>query len=252
LFAGVTLTLFAYGGWQQALWMAGEVKNAPRTVPLAILLGVGIVLVAYLTANWAYLDLLGFAGVRDAKALTADAFSVVSPGLGRRVAAAAVAISAFGVLNAQFLTGPRLTWAMARDGQFFTAFTRLHPRFATPFAAILLLGVVSTALLLGLGLDRTDVLTTGVVVVDAAFFALTGLALPLLRRSVPPETRGPRWIDAAAVAFAILELLAIAGSVMQKDVRVVALTGIAWIGAAALTWALFFRSRRTASRAESV
>src|SRR4030095_12697520 len=127
--------------------------------------GVGIVVVAYLSANWAYLDLLGFDGLRRARALAADAFSVVSPGLGRRLAAAAVAVSAFGVLNAQFLTGPRLTWAMARDGQFFEPFTRLHPRYATPAPAILLLGVLTTALTLGLGLDRTDVLTTGVVVV---------------------------------------------------------------------------------------
>lgn len=243
LFAGVTLTLFAYGGWQQGLWMSGEVVEARRAVPLAILVGVGIVIVAYLAANWAFLDLLGFDGVRDAKALAADAFSVAWPGVGRRVAAAAVAISAFGVLNAQLLTGPRLTWAMARDGQFFAPFARLHPRFETPAAAIVLLGGLSTVLLLGLGLDGTDVLTTGVVVVDAVFFALTGLALPVLRRRVPGARRGPTWIDAAAITFALLELLAITGSVLEKNVRVVALTGLAWIGAGAVTWALFFRHR---------
>jgi APA family basic amino acid/polyamine antiporter len=241
LFAGVTLTLFAYGGWQQALWMAGEVIDAPRIVPRAILLGVVVVVAAYLTANWAYFDLLGYRGVREAGALAADAFSVWSSGAGRRIAAAAVAVSAFGVLNAQFLTGPRLTWAMARDGQFFGPFARLDARFATPAPAILLLGALSTALTLGLGLDRTDVLTTGVVVVDAAFFALTGLALPLLSRRAPPEARSPGWLGVVAIAFAVLELLAIAGSVLQKDMRLVALSGIAWIGAAALTWALFFR-----------
>jgi len=245
LFAGVTLTLFAYGGWQQVLWVAGEVVDARRTVPRAILLGVAIVVLAYLSANWAYLHLLGFAGVRDAKALAADAFTVSSPVLGRRIAAAAVAISALGVLNAQFLTGPRLTWAMAQQGQFFTPFTKLHARFATPVAAILLLGVLATALTVGLGLNRTDLLTTGVVVVDASFFALTGLALPLLRRRVAPEERGPAWISWAAVAFAALELLAIAGSVLEQNVRLVALSGLAWIGAAAITWALFFRGTST-------
>ena len=244
LFAGVTLTLFAYGGWQQALWVAGEVTSAPRTVPRAILLGVGVVVIAYLTANWAYLDLLGFAGVRGAKTLAADAFSVASPGLGRRIAAFAVAVSAFGVLNAQFLTGPRLTWAMARDGLFFAPFGRLYARFSTPAAAILLLGALASALTLGLGLARTDLLTTGVVVVDASFFALTGLALPILRRATPAQERGPAWIAWAAVAFAALELLAIAGSVLERNVRVVALTGLAWIGAAAVSWALFFRRAR--------
>lgn len=243
LFAAVTLTLFAYGGWQQGLWSAGEVVDAPRTLPRAILLGVSVVVAAYLGAAWGYFDLLGLDGVRDSKALTADAFSIAWPGLGRRLAAAAVAVSAFGVLNAQFLTGPRLTWAMARQGQFFAPFARLHSRFATPAAAILLLGALSSALTLGLGLDRTDVLTTGVVVVDAAFFALTGLALPLLRRRAPAGERSPAWIAVAAVAFALLELAAIAGSLLQKDMRFVALSGLAWIGAAAITWALFFRRR---------
>ncbi|MEO6462973.1 MAG: amino acid permease, partial [Candidatus Eisenbacteria bacterium] len=241
LFAAVTLTLFAYGGWQQGLWMAGEVIDARRVVPRAIVLGVAVVIVAYLAANWAYLDLLGFAGVRESKALAADAFSIVSPGVGRRIAAAAVTISAFGVLNAQFLTGPRLTWAMAREGQFFAPFARLHARFATPASATVLLGVIATALLLGLGLDGTDLLTTGVVVVDAVFFALTGLALPLLRRRLPADERGPRWIGVVAIAFAALELLAIAGSLLEKDMRLVALSGLAWIGAGAVTWWLFFR-----------
>jgi len=247
LFAGVTLTMFAYGGWQQGLWMAGEMVEARRILPRAILIGVTIVVAAYLSANWAYLDLLGFPGVEHAGALAADAFAVASPGLGRRVAALAVAVSAFGVLNAQFLTGPRLTWAMANDGQFFARFARLSPRFATPAPAILLLGVLATVLLIGLGLERTDLLTTGVVVVDAAFFALTGLAVPLLRRRQGEDVRGKGWIEAAAIVFAALELLAIAGSVLHRDMRLVALTGIAWIGAAAVTWVLFFRRKAAAA-----
>ena len=72
--------MFAYGGWQQGLWMAGEMVDAARTVSLAILIGAGIVIVAYLSANWAYLALLGLDGVQHAKALAADAFSVALPG----------------------------------------------------------------------------------------------------------------------------------------------------------------------------
>lgn len=242
LFAGVTLTLFAYGGWQQGLWMAGEVVDAARTVSRAILIGVATVVVAYLSANWAYLHLLGYAGVRHATVLAAEAFSVVSPGWGRRLAAGAVAVSSFGVLNAQLLAGPRLTWAMAREGQFFSPFARLDRRFGTPVAAIVLLAAFGTALLLGLGLERTDQLTTGVAVVDGVFFALTGLALPLLRRRTGAHARGPGWIDGAAVAFAILELCAIVGSLLQRNVRLLAWSGLGWIGAAALTWAIWFRS----------
>jgi len=249
LFAGVTITMFAYGGAQQALWVSGEVVHARSTVPRAILLGVAVVLVAYLSANWAYLHLLGFEGTREAKALAAEAFSVAWPGAGRRVAAAAVAASAFGVLNAQFQTGPRLTWAMARDGRFFAPFARLHARFGTPAPAILLLGGLATSLLVGLGLDRTDLLTTGVVVVDAVFFALTGFALPLLRRHTAPGDRGPLWISFAAVAFSGLELLAVTGSVVARDARLIALSGLAWIAAAAVTWWVGFRHSTAAARA---
>jgi amino acid transporter len=147
-------------------------------------------------------------------------------------------------LNAQFLTGPRLTWAMAREGQFFSPMARLHPEFATPTAAIVLLGVLATGLSLGLGIAGTDMLTTGVVVVDAVFFALTGLALLVLRHRSIPSERGPRWVAAAAVAFALLELLAIAGSVLQQDARRVALSGLGWIGAAAVVWLVWFRRDR--------
>jgi amino acid transporter len=182
--------------------------------------------------------------VSGSRALAADAYAAAAPGAGRRIAAAAVAVSAFGVLNAQFLTGPRLTWAMAREGQFFAPFARLHGRFATPAAATLLLGGIATALLVFLGIDRTDLLTTGVVVVDAVFFAFTGLALPLLRRRAPAGERGPRWIVLAAIAFAALETMAIAGSLLQRDMRPVALSGLGWIGAGILTWALFFRRAR--------
>jgi APA family basic amino acid/polyamine antiporter len=251
LFAGVTITLFAYGGGQQILWMAGEVVEARRVVPRAILLGVGIVVVAYLAANWAYLDLLGFARLREAKALAADAFSVASPGFGRRIAAGAVAVSAFGILNAELLSGPRLTWAMAKDGLFFAPFARLHPRFATPVPAILLLAGLALALVVGLGLDRTDLLITGVVVVDGVFFVLTGLALPVLRRRVAVSERGPAWIVGAAVLFSLLQVLAITASVLYEGARIVALTGLAWIAVGALTWALFFRGRKPAPAVRS-
>src|SRR6185369_7074541 len=115
-------------------------------------------------------------------------------------------------LNAQFLTGPRLTWAMANDGLFFRPFARLHPRFATPVPALVLLGALATVLVT-LGIERTDLLTTGVVVVDAVFFALSGLALPVLRSRARAGHRGAPALVAAAIAFALLELAAIAGAV---------------------------------------
>ena len=128
---------------------------------------------------------------------------------------------------------------MANDGLFFRPFASLHPRFATPVPAILLLGALATVLVT-LGLQRTDLLTTGVVVVDAVFFALSGLALPVLRSRAAAGERGPAVLVPVALAFAGLELAAIVGAVLAKDVRIVALTGLGWIAAAALFWLFFF------------
>ena len=139
LFAGLVPALFSFGGWQHALWIGGEVKNPKRNVPLAIVAGVLIVIVVYLLANWAYFALLGYGGVVGSKALAADAVSVVWPDIGARMVAAAVAFSAFGVLNAQLLSGPRLLCGMARHGRFFRPFAHVHPRHGTPFPAIALI-----------------------------------------------------------------------------------------------------------------
>jgi hypothetical protein len=130
-FSGLVPTLFAFGGAHYALWVAGEMKNPRRDVPLALVAGVCIVIVVYLLANWAYLRLLGYDGVVASRALAADAVSMKWPNAGARIIAGAVALSAFGVLNVQILSGPRLLYGMARDG-VSSPCSKPHPRFATP------------------------------------------------------------------------------------------------------------------------
>ena len=145
--AALLPAFFAYGGWQHALWMAGEIRQPKRNVPLAIVGGVLIVVTAYLLVNWAYLHLLGYQGVVESGTLAADAVASVWPKVGARLAGVAVAISAFGVLNAQLLSGPRLIHEMARDGRFFRSFAAVNRRFNTPLTSIALLGVLALVLL---------------------------------------------------------------------------------------------------------
>ncbi|MSP54178.1 MAG: amino acid permease [Myxococcales bacterium] len=235
LWTALLPTLFAYGGWQQALWVGGEVKDGERTLPRAILLGVAVVVIVYMGAAWANFRLLGFDGVAGSQALAADAVGAVLPGSAQRIAAGAVALSAFGVLNACLLTGPRLVWALSADGRFFAPFARIHGTTGTPVLAILLLTVLSGALLVVAGPAGVDPLTAWVVVVDAAFFALTGLALVKLGGSGVPAV--------IPIAFAALELGAIYGAVADPSVRGAAAVGLGWIVVAAALYLLFFRSR---------
>jgi APA family basic amino acid/polyamine antiporter len=252
VFAALVPALFSFGGWQQALWMGGEVRRPERNVPLAIIVGVAIVVVVYVATNWAYLRLLGHDGVASSQALAADAAAVIYGDAGRRGIAAAVAVSALGVLNAQLLTGPRLVLALARDGRFFAPFARVHAGRGTPIPAIGLMAAVALALLFAAGQDGIDRLLTGVVFVDGVFFALTGLAPLLLGRLKPRSQRPIRapGYPVVPLVFVAAEIGIVIGAYMDPDVRDAALIGAAWIAGALALYVLRFRNRDSIAASE--
>jgi APA family basic amino acid/polyamine antiporter len=236
LLAALVPAFFAYGGWQHALWISGEIREPARNLPRAILLGTLTVVVVYVGANAAYLSLLGHGGVAASKALAADAVAIAFPETGRRFVAAAVALSAFGVLNAQLLSGPRLIAGMADDGRFFPAFSRRSAR-QVPAPAILLLSIAAVLLLAAVGANGIDRLLTGVVVIDGVFFAATAFALfrlPTAGRSLP-------FAKIAAGIFIVGELALLTGSTLDPATRSASIIGLAWIAAAALLYAAAFR-----------
>jgi APA family basic amino acid/polyamine antiporter len=245
LFAGLVPALFAYGGWQHVLWMGGEVKDPRRNLPFAIVVGVLVVMAVYLSVNWAYLHLLGYAGVSSSRALASDAVSVAWPRVGARFVAGAVALSAFGVLNEQILAGPRLLFGMARDGRFFALFGRAHRRFATPGPAIVLMTALAVTLVLVAGKNGIDRLLTGVVLVDAVFFALTGAALIVLRIRQPDADRPMRvpLYPVVPALFVLLEAAIIFGAFQIQANRAAAWIGVIWVGVALGCYGLFFRGK---------
>lgn len=252
--AALVPCLFAYGGWQHSLWISGEVKNPERNLPRAIVGGVVLVVIVYLLANWAYLNLLGLERVASSQAIAADAVGVVWADVGRRIIAAAVAVSAFGVLNAQLLSGPRLVYGMARDGRFFSVFGRLS-RFGTPTAAIALIGGMALLLLATVGKDGADFLTIGAVFVDGIFFVLTGVAVFVLKRNPgSPRAESPAESDGRSALrtigyplvpalFVVGELGVVIGAYLDPTVRAAAYLGVAWIIAAAVLYLVCFRRR---------
>lgn len=243
VFAALVPALFSFGGWQQALWMGGEVRRPERWVPLAIIVGVCIVVVVYLATNWAYLRLLGHGGVASSQALAADAAAVIYGDAGRRGIAAAVAVSALGVLNAQLLTGPRLVLALARDGRFFAPFSQVHAGRGTPIPAIMLMAGVALVLLFAAGRDGIDRLLTGVVFVDGVFFALTGLA-PLLLGKLKPRAQRPiraPGYPLVPLVFVAAEIGIVIGAYMDPQVREAAVIGALWILGAVALYVLRFR-----------
>lgn len=243
LFSGLVPALFALGGGHYALWVAGEMKNPRRDVPLALILGNFIVVVIYLLANWAYLHLLGYDGVVNSKALAADAVSTVWPNIGARLIAGAVALSAFGVLNVQILSGPRLLYGMARDGRFFAPFGRPQQRFETPALALCLVGGIAIALVLIAGKNAIDRLLTGVVIVDAVFFALTGTAVIVLRKRRPHADRSVRvpLYPVVPLVFVAFQLAVIFGCFQFEPTRNAAWIGLCSIGIGVVLYLVRFR-----------
>ena len=258
--AALVPAFYSYGGWQQALWISGEVKDPRRALPRAIIGGVLVVITVYMLVNWAYLHLLGVEGVAASKTVASDAVAAAlsgSPGASAwipRVVAGAVAVSAFGVLNVQFLAAPRLAYTMSRDGKFFSPFGRLSPRFGTPVAAIGLMVVLALIVLFGLGrggADAVDRVLVNVMFIDGVFFVLTGAAVLVLRER---GKRGRRDGAEAPIegyrvplypiipAIFVLGMLGILiGSYIDAAVRMAVFTGGGCILIAALMYAIWFR-----------
>lgn len=135
------VTLFAYNGWWYSTFVAGEVRDPRRNVPRSIVIGLALVLVLYLLANIVYLRVLPFEAFQATERPATDVMEALLGPAGGTLIALAVMLSAFGTVNAQMLSIPRIYFAMARDGLFFGWIRRIHPRFRTPAWAILAQGV---------------------------------------------------------------------------------------------------------------
>jgi amino acid transporter len=132
---------WAYHGWMNIAPVAEEVRSPQRNIPLSLLAGVGTIIFLYVGANLAYYLILSgpeMAGLKDTTTATVFSMRLLGP-LGAAAASAAVMCSVFGALNGNLLVGPRLLYAMGRDGLAPAALHSVHPRFHTPALATLVL-----------------------------------------------------------------------------------------------------------------
>ena len=170
--------MFATGGWQNANFVGAEVRDARRTLPRAILLGVTIVVVVYVAVNLAYLRALGVAGLAASAAPAADTMRIAAGETGARLISVGIIASTLGILNLFILAAPRVYQAMADDGLFFATASRLHPRYRTPSGALLF--QAAWAVVLSLSGTYGDLLDY-VVFGDWIFFGLVAMTLFVYR-----------------------------------------------------------------------
>jgi APA family basic amino acid/polyamine antiporter len=175
--------LFSYGGWQNANVISEEIRDSRRTLPTALVAGTAAVILVYVLVNVVYLGALGREGLASTATPAADAVRRLFGSRADRLIAAAIAVSTFGFLDLTLLAPTRISYAMAKDGLFFPALARLHPRFQTPVLAIAVQGAWAILLVLtGTFADLVD----SVVFADWIFFGLTVAGL-FVFRTRPPE-----------------------------------------------------------------
>jgi APA family basic amino acid/polyamine antiporter len=231
---------WTYYGWNETVAVAGEVANPSRTLPLAMLLGTGTVIVLYVAANAVFLKAIPpaeLAATAQPAALAAD--RLFGPGT-KRVIALAITAAAFGCTSASLVPGPRIAYALSRDGLFPSAFGRVHPRFRTPsFAIAVQAGWTSLLCLSG----RYDQLYTYATFAVVLAYAGTGLAFFVFRRRSPGLARPYRcWgYPAVPLFFVGCSLLLAVNTVREQPVE--SLAGIA-ILALGLPVFVYMRRRR--------
>jgi len=175
----VAAGLFAFGGWHMVTYVAGETVEARRTIPIALMLGTAIVTACYVALNVVYLYVLPLGAVMSSTRVAADAADALLGSGGGAVMSALVVFSTFGAVSGIVLLGPRVYFSMAGDSRWFAWLGAVHPRFRTPYRAIVLQAVWSSALV-AIGTYRA--LFTRVVYTEWIFFALMAVGLIAARR----------------------------------------------------------------------
>lgn len=173
--------LWAYEGWQFGTYSAGEVVEPQTNFPRAFLAGSLILVGIYLIAVVGYLVALGPSKAEASEAIAASSAATVLGPWAARAVSLTIMISTFSAANSTILTAPRVFYAMAQDNLFFRKLGEVHPRFHTPAAAVIALGMWSAILACASGFTE---LISGVIFIGWIFYGLAAASIFPLRRAI--------------------------------------------------------------------
>ncbi len=274
--AALVAVLWAYDGWRNIGPIAEEVRQPGRNIPLSLLGGVIILITLYVGANLAYYTVLPqpeMAALTGTPVATEFCRRLLGP-VGVAAASAAIMISVLGAANGNLLVGPRVLFAMARDGLAPQGLARLSPKTATPVTAVIVLAVWSVVLVLAFSaLTRADVdlfdwsdpvpgqfkkpKDPFDALTDFAVFGAAGLetlmiaSIFVLRRRFPQSTHPLpyRCVGYPVVpAVYILVMTAVLVNMFATpDQRNEAAIGMGFILSGAIVFGIFFGRRRPAT-----
>lgn len=229
----ISAGLFTFGGWHMVTYAAGETRDAAKNIPRALFIGMIIVTVCYLSLNAAYLRVLPLETVLNSQHVAADAAGVLAGSRGASLVAILVIVSAFGGLSGTILAGPRVYYAIAQDGLAWRAMATAHPRFQTPYVAIVAQAIWASALV-ATGTYR--VLFTRVVYTEFLFFGL--MTIGLFRFEKRATAAGLLFLAGCAV---------VVGNQLTADLKEAAI-GLLMVAAGIPVYYFLKRSRSDAHR----
>jgi APA family basic amino acid/polyamine antiporter len=210
----LTAALWAYDGWSDVSYLAGEVKQPQRNLPLALIGGVLLVGVLYMLTNAAIQYVLPASAVAQAERPATDALRVVVGNLGATLVSAGMALSICASFVGSALTNARVPFAAARDGLFPSPLARVHPRFRTPWAALTLQSVLTTLLLVVIG--KFQALFSLTIFAEWMFYALTASTVFVFRAREPQANRPYR-----VTGYPVVPVLFIAAALVLLGFSVV-------------------------------
>lgn len=217
--------LWSYGGWQHATYAAGEAKNARKDVPIAMITATLSVMTIYMLINVAYMYLLPVETIAGSPSVAADAVKTVLGPVGGGIIALAIFISTFGTAGIYTLTAPRIYFAMSKDGIFFPQIAKIHPRYRTPYNAIILQSAWAALLVIFWGTFEN--LISYVVFTDWIFFGLTAASIFIFRKKFPrgkntkKEYRTPGY-PVTPILFILMAAWFVINTLIEKPEQAVA------------------------------
>ena len=205
----------AYDGWQYIAFVAGEVRDPRRNLPLSLALGTGAVILLYLLANVAYLRVLPLSQIAATEHVAATFAEQTMGPIGASIIALTIMLSSAGAANGAILTSPRIYFAQARDGLFFRKLAEIHPRFRTPSFSILVQGIWTSILALS---GSYETLISYALFAMWLFHGMTVLGVLVLRRKYPDKPRPYRmWgYPLSPLLFAVFSLWFVSNTLVTR------------------------------------
>jgi len=186
--AALVAALWAYDGWNDLNMVAGEVRNPERSIPIALIAGVGIVAALYMLLNAGVQYVMPAAAIAGSARPASDAMGFAFGHMGAAIVSAGMALSMIVTLNGTVMSGARVPYAVARDRLFFQRLAEVHPRFRTPSVAIIVQAALSVVLLLFAGTFRQ---LFSLAIFAEWLFYMVGTSTVFVFRRREPEAHRP-------------------------------------------------------------